>query len=261
MAANQVPQPLSLASIQLRATRAERDEGLTALLAGTPVGLAAPDGLAAIISKGSRTPSGLTLLKNAAAFVPPSFQTVTSHQRAGYKVEHYAVIQRASSRDAVHESFYPLPGEHRKPGQTRQVKGKTYRLYWSVSEETSKLIRRGEQEHLDDARRAYELTYKCIENHINALAGKKFGPATSPAGADEMAFAALMARLPVALRTKPAEWPKLLQRLLDKSKQRDDKGWHYIMLGAEETKEDKILQPLVALMKLGEASSEKLITY
>ena len=189
------------------------------LRAGTPEKMPAPHGVADILKRGESGTlgfsGGLTLVQSAAAFTPPTFATIHSHQRVGSKVEHYATVRRTSSGDATHASFYPAPGEHLRPRMEQKIGGRTYLHYWLISRQIAEMIEEGEQEHLDDAARAYELTYKKIETAINAMAaGKPFGPASTPDEADRIAEAALKDRLPKELGTDPANWVKVLDSLL-----------------------------------------------
>src|SRR5262245_52658629 len=160
--------PLSLAAIQALAATSSRIRSLVVARAGTPESRAAASGMADILRRGgpgSLGPSGgLTLIKSAAAFTAPRFVTTNQVQRSGSSVEHYAVVQRTTSSDATHESFYPGSGDHQRPGMTQVIGGRTYNHYWRVSQQVSDLIRQGEQEHLADALRAYELTYKLVED-------------------------------------------------------------------------------------------------
>lgn len=173
------------------------------------------------------------------------------------------MVQPATSGDATHDSFYPTAGEHLRPGMIQQIGGRTYRHYWLVSNPIADLLRRGEQEHLDDAARAYELTYKRIENEINALVGQRFGPASTPADADRLAQGALARSLPPQLGTDPANWVRVLDRLLAQTRVRDTNGWHALSIDPPRTVGPKILHPVTttATTRIGPVSSSQVVNY
>jgi hypothetical protein len=263
----QTPQALALDSIGSGAARAFGQSGLAVLFAGTPLGKTAPAGMREILSKGGHSglgvAGGLTLVKNAAAFVAPTFSVRASHERTGYQVNHFAVINRTTSEDVEHESFFPSPGNHLRPGMSQQINGRNYNHYWKVAPAVSDLIRQGEQEHLDDARRAYELTYKLIAERINALAGSRFGPATTPAGAQQQALDALATQLPRELGTDPANWPAVLDRLLKQTEARDTNAWHALSIDPPQTVGDMILDPVVTTgtTRIGRVPSSQVVNY
>jgi hypothetical protein len=252
---------LPMHQIGLMAAAADEDPSLLALRAGTPKVLNAPSGVADIMRKGSggkKLTPGLTLIKNAAAFRTPSFTTTNTHERDGHVVRHYATVQRTDAQDVEHESYYAAAGDHLQAGRVEVVSGRRYQYYWRITEKISDLIRTGEQEHLDDARRAFELTYKRIADEINALVGQRFGPADTPGKASQLAEAALAAKLPKELGTNPANWTRILDRLLDQSKSRDTNGWHYMETRDVITETDRIVEMVVpsTFAQIGVASSK-----
>ena len=260
-----IPRPLPIYEIALLEERVVRDCSLFVCRAGSPKPLPAPGGLADILRKskaGNKMIPGITPIKNAAAFRAPAFVTTNTAEKDGFNRRHYAVVQPTRADDVVHESFYAAPGDHLQPGKVEVVKGHRLQRYWRVSKDMSDMIQRGEQEHLDDAQRAFELTYKKVADEINALATQKFGPADSPAAADALALAALELRLPKELGTVPANWVKVLDRLLAQSITRDTKGWHYVEIGAVVTEKDRILDVVKAstFTNIGVASS-KVVNY
>jgi hypothetical protein len=105
-----------------------------------------------------------------------------------------------------------------------------YQYFTHVGKSISELVRDGEQEHVDDAQRAYELGYGRIAKEINALSGHRFGPASTPQQADQMALDALDTSLPAALSTKQpgfrAAWVRTMDALLKQTTTRDNNGWH-----------------------------------
>ena len=236
-------------------------------MAGTATLQAAPGGLSDIIRRsGSSTlgaTGGLTLTKSAAAFTPPVFVTRNVAERRGTTVEHFAEVERTSARDATHECFYPGPGDHVRPGMTQQVGGKTFTHHWRVSSQMSALIRQGEEEHLADGARAFALTYQLVADTINALAGRRFGPASTPAAAQALAEAELSRRLPAALGVNPARWVTVLDRLLLQTKSRDQQGWHGVATGPPVTEGTKILHPLMTVpgTRIGQVPSSQVVNY
>jgi hypothetical protein len=259
------PHELELSEIQRLATRTEA--GVLVLRAGSPSSQPAPGGMADILRRGGQgslgVTGGLTLTKNAAAFTAPRFVTTNQAQRTGYRVDHYATVQRTTSADATHECFYPAAGDHLRPGMSQQIGGRTYQHYWRISRQISDLIRDGEQEHLDDALRAYELTYRCVENAINALAGQRFGPASTPAAAEQLAAAALARSLPSQLGTDPSTWVRVLDRLLGQSRARDSQGWHALSIDPPLTIANRIVHPVstTRTTQIGRVASSQVVNY
>jgi hypothetical protein len=263
---------VSLGAIQRLAVQAVAStEGIPAF-AGTATVKAAPNGLATIIkssgsgsagSTGLGATGGLTQIKNAAAFTIPSFNTKNSVDRQGSTIHHYAQVQKTTSDDADHPCYYPGPGDHVRPGMTQRIGGQVYTHYWRISRQVSQLIRQGEEEHLADAQRAYELTYKLIADTINSMVNVRFGPAGSPAEADTLAEAELAKRLPKELGTDPRKWVAVLNRLLEQTKERDRRGWHTINVDPEQTEGNKIIHPVVmeASARIGKVSSSQVVQY
>lgn len=107
----------------------------------------------------------------------------------------------------------------------------TYTCYPKISGKISELIRKGEQEHLNDARRAFDLTYGLIARTINAMVGERFGPAGTPGAAEKIAEAELARRLPAALGTNPTTWFNVLEAMLDMALQRDRQHLHDVIPG------------------------------
>lgn len=259
------PRYLPMHEIALLADRAARDPSLLVCHAGSPKPLPPPGGLAEIIRKsklGIKMIPGVTPIKNAAAFRAPAFVTINTAEKDGFKRRHYAVVQRTQAEDVVHESYYAAQGDHLQPGKVDLVGGRRFQRYWRVSKEMSEMIQRAEQEHLDDARRAFELTYKKVADEINAMTNQKFGPADSPGEAEKLALAALGLRLPKELGTDPANWVRVLDRLLGLTTTRDTKGWHYAEVGEVLTEKDRILEVVrpSAFLNIGVASS-KVVNY
>ncbi len=236
-------------------------------MAGTATLQAAPGGLSNIIRRsGSSTlgaTGGLTQVKSAAAFTAPAFRTRNVAERRGTAVEHFAEVERTSARDATHECFYPGAGDHVRPGMTQQMGGRTFTHHWRVSAQMSALIRQGEEEHLADAARAFALTYQVVAEAINALAGRRFGPASTPAAAEGLAQAELARRLPAALGVDPVRWVSVLDRLLLQTKSRDQQGWHGIAAGPPATEGTKIVHSLMSVpgTRIGQVPSSQVVNY
>jgi hypothetical protein len=212
---------------------AARAQGNDVVLSGVPALKAAPGGLNSIRDKDEDGPAGWTGVPNAAAFTAPTIDIRNSSANAGGKWQHFAEIQPTSSDDVQLEAYYAGPGDHASSPPTTKIGKKTYSVFTRISPEVSDLIRQGEQEHIDDAHRAFVLTYGRVADETNALAKDKnrFGPADTPAAADKLAWDALFARLPAALSGGLAQWPKVLDTLLKATKLRDTAGWHNIARG------------------------------
>jgi len=261
------PRALPLSDIQTIARLATKSNDCLLLFAGTTAPASPPTGMSEILRRGGLgqlgTSGGITLIKSSAAFTIPRFITVNTNNRTGNTVEHFATVQNTVAEDVVHESFYPAPGDHLRPGMTLRDGNRTLQYYWRVSREMSDLIRKGEQEHLDDARRAFELTYKLISNAINSLAGKPFGPAATPYAAQQLAEAALAQIVPSQLGVRPATWAQVLDQLLLQTKTRDTEQWHGLSTGPPVTEGDKVLLPVMTIRttKVGVVPSNQVVNY
>ncbi len=236
-------------------------------MAGTATLQAAPGGMSDIVRRSGLSTlgstAGLTKTKSAAAFTPPVFRTRNVAERRGTAVEHFAEVERTAARDATHECFYPGPGDHVRPGMTQQIGGRTFTHYWRVSPQMSALIRQGEEEHLADAARAFALSYQLVADTINALVGRRFGPASTPAAAQAMAEAELARRVPAVLGVDPARWVSVLDRLLLQTKSRDQQGWHGVATGPSVTEGTKIVHPLMTVpgTRIGTVPSSQVVNY
>jgi hypothetical protein len=156
--------------------------------AGVVKGQAPPDGLNAVQAR-SAGAAGYTGVKNSAAFVNVDLATLIDRSSSKPGQAYVTVDEPQDSPDAVHEALYLLPGDHRHGTRTYTDKGRTYTPYTRIDNDTSDLIRAGEQEHLDDARRAYDLSYGLILATLRAMAGRRFGPAATPSAAEALARA------------------------------------------------------------------------
>ncbi len=264
----QTRRPAPMWFIEELAARVRADESLQAHSAGTPHVRPAPNGLADIMQRGGQgyglgISGGLTLTKNAVAFTAPRFQTSTTTERDGYQRRHYATVDRTTSRDATHDCFYPGPGDHLRPGMTQRIGTRTYNHYWRITPQISNLIRQGEQEHLNDALRAYELTYQLVANTINGMAAGRFGPADSPFAATQMAAAELARRLPSQLGTDAASWARVLNRLLPQTRTRDTNGWHALDIQRPQTIGNRIIHSVAATptTRIDRVPSSQVVNY
>lgn len=235
------------------------------LHAGTPVAQAPPDGMDAIQAN-DPSAAGWTGIKMAGAFTTPNFTTTWIRPKAGE--DHHVIVDApVASPDAVHDSLYAAEGDHHWGTKTVPGKGTTYPAWHRVSAAMSSLIRDGEQEHLNDAQRAYDLTYGLITNAIATLTGRRFGPAKTPAAAEQLAADALNAILPPALSTQQPSfrgaWLAMLETLLRQSKLRDLRGWHDIEHGKAKKQGDRYVYPLekTSHTTINSVPSDQLINY
>lgn len=238
------------------------------LHAGTPAAQAAPGGMNAIQAN-EPSSAGWTGIKMAAAFVTPNF-TTTWCRPAKPGGDHYVLVDPpVASPDAVHDSLFPAAGDHRWGSGTvpGKAKDKGYEAWHRISGTMSTSIQAGEQEHLDDAKRAYDLTYGLITAAIAAMAGQRFGPAKTPAAAEALATGAFDAALPAPLSVKqPAyrgAWLAMLEKLLKQSKLRDLRQWHDIEHGKPLTEGDRYVYPLQATgtTKIDKVPSDQVVNY
>lgn len=267
--ARQVPRPVCLCHLLVFASIGVLDPNVRIVCAGTPQAQHAPGGLRFILDhRQKQTESlgvtgGLTLVSSASAFQQPSFATTTKAKRDGHQVQHFAQVQPAASADVTHPSYYLAPGDHERPGTTTRIGGKIYTAYWHITRQISALMEQGEQEHLEDAQRAYELTYKLIVDTINAMVGQQFGPAKTPYAATQLAEAELARRLPSELGVDPKNWVAVLDRLLSATKARDTNGWHSVYYPPPRTVGNKIIYTITAAAttKIGEVLSSGVVNY
>lgn len=222
------PAESPMSRIQDRARSANNQGAVAIALAGSPQVKGAPDGMAEILSKSSGgtigVAGGLTIAYDD--FKEPKLRVDVESKKEGDKEEFFAKLQPTSTRDAKHDSYYPGQGLHVRPGMTQTVGDKTFQYYWKIRPKIAELIKKGEQEHLNDHKRAYQLTYGQVEKTINALADKKIGPAKSAEEAKKKAMARLAAKLPKGLGVSPKKWHQTLIRLLKATEKRDSKRWH-----------------------------------
>lgn len=235
------------------------------LRAGTAAAQAPPGGLDAIQAH-EPSAAGWTGIKLSGAFVSPNFSTTTVPAKPG-EDRFVTVDAPVASPDAVHESLFPSPGDHRWGNRSVEAKGGPFTAWHRVSTAMSAQIAQGEQEHLADAARAYELTYGLITRVVTTMAGQRFGPAKTPMAADELAIAAFDAQLPAPLSVRQpgfrGVWLRLLETLLKQSKLRDLRGWHDVEIGPILTEGKRWIYPLVPTdhTKIGTEPSNTVVNY
>lgn len=263
-----VPVRTSLRKIEETARRAMLRRDLLVLFAGSPVVKPAPDGMSQILDAGNQgslgSTGGITLIPNAAAFVAPSFQTSNVPKRVNGAWQHFAQVQRTQANDITHTSFYPGDGDHLRRGMTYSEGGVTFQYFWRVSKDMSELMRQGEQEHLDDAKRAFDLSYGLVGKTTNDMAaGPPFGPASTPAAAAQMARDALARALPPSLGAEPGNWVRALDKMLLMTRTRDQKQWHSITTGPDVREGNRIILPVMAdsSTQIGKVPSSQVVNY
>lgn len=259
---------MSISQIQELAVRfsLEANDDDTIVFAGAPKMQPAPGGIALIGSLSSLAVigavTGLTKIKSAVAFVAPTFKTRSSFVRNNAGVEHFAEVEQTAAEDAVHDCYYPGEGDHIRPNLVTKDGRTQYQHYYRVSATVSDIIKKGEEEHLADAQRAFDITYKLIADTINSMTGIKFGPARSPAEADALAEKELAKRLPPELGTHPLTWFDTLEKLLKKTEDRDRRGWHSISTDPPKTERDRIIHNItIDGSNIGRVSSAEIVNY
>lgn len=243
------------------------EKGGLMVFAGTPMMKPAPNGLSQILSSraGGGTLGvlgGLTLRKSANAYTQPKFQTQLSHQKKQFGADHFAEVLRTTTSDIALDCFYVGPGDHIRPGMVTTSGRTRLQHVWRVSKSVSDAIRKGEEEHLADVARAFEITYKLIADTINAMGGRKFGPAATPAAAHGLAEADLARRLPSQLGVNASMWVQVFDRLLNKTEERDKNGWHSLSTDPPFEEHGKIVHVVsLSSAKIGTVPSSDLVKY
>jgi len=206
-------------------------------------------------------PAGYTAVKSAAAFTAPNFVTHMSAEKDGFKRHYFVEVQTTTAADVNHPSYYPAPGTH--DNAVSEQKDGTYRYYWTISGKMSELIRKGEQEHLNDAQRAFDLTYGLIANEINAMVGQRFGPAETPAAAEQLAKEELVRRLPAALGIDPLNWFNVLEAMLSMTIQRDRQHLHDVTPGKAIERGKTLYIPLESTdqTSIDQVPSDQIVNY
>ena len=130
------------------------------------------------------------------------------------------IVRRTTAAMGVVRALYVKPGTYRIPGATGLARypqcgprGRRVPLYSKVNAGISRLARTAEQEHCNDYQRAFNLSLRRCANFINAIAGRRFGPATRNA-VEQMVLMSIGGRT-------PRQWVRELNRLTRLSLQRD----------------------------------------
>jgi hypothetical protein len=254
------------AEIAARAQTARGDTGVMLAFAGAPLKKEPPGGMTFIANQSGPIglggkPAGYTAVKSAAAFTAPNFVTKMSAEKDGFKRSYFVEVQPTTASDVDHPSYYPAPGTH--DNAVSEQKDGTYRYYWTISSKMSELIRKGEQEHLNDAQRAYDLTFGLIANEIKAMVGQRFGPAESPQAAEQLAKEELARRLPPALGTDPLNWFNTLEAMLDMTIRRDRQHLHDVTPGKAVERGKTFYIPLVTTdqTSIDQVPSDQIVNY
>lgn len=190
----------------------------------------------------------------------PRYQVHTSPVDGGGVIAKITLAQTAYQGDNV--SYYLKAGEHHTgyywgrgdymdaAAPHNRLVGAHHSLahehvYMVVSSTMANLSRRAEQEHLDDFRRAFQLSLQAAEDAIRAVirgpetaagpdADAWYGPYPSPGAANAAMANLVHQQLPPAsqaLDLDQTRWAADYQTLRDKSQnQRDGNGWHYFGL-------------------------------
>lgn len=234
--------------------------------AGVPAPQAPPDGLERVHAQ-SAGAAGYTGVKNAAAFVNVDLTTSIDQTASKPGASYVTVDAPQDSPDAVHDAMYLLPGDHRRGTKTYKDRGREYTPYTRVTAAISELIRAGEQEHLDDARRAYDLSYGLVLSTLKGMAGRRFGPATTPKAAEDLARDEFETHMPATMSTRRpgyrAAWITVLETLLKQTKTRDTSHWHDLTDGTMVTEGSKWVYPLekTGPTKIGSVGSDQVVNY
>jgi hypothetical protein len=141
--------------------------------------------------------------------------------------EHVAKV-KSTTVPALTSSAVAAPaGSHALGKQDFDVDGKTekFAITLVITEAIHQEVVRGEQEHLDDYQRAYDLSFKKAGEVVNAEAGKEH-TASSKDDAVDAARDAVIAKLPSHLKD-PDTWMSVLESLAGMSETgRDEQGTH-----------------------------------
>jgi hypothetical protein len=230
------PRPLTFGRLTRAAAEAELRPGSFLTRAEIAVEPAA-GGLQAIYDRSSSgTVGGLTVWDPPVA---PSFDVRVEATRTGTHTREFraSIQQTQEARPGNHRAYYPGPGYHR-------IRTSEERPFFAhLNDDMSNLIRDGEQEHLNDAARAYELSYGTINQAIQEEAARTATtPMVSARSQEEVrhqAEAALAARLPcqlgsdTATKLSPGSWVRLYRELAEMSRRRDGAiGMHALQFTA-----------------------------
>jgi hypothetical protein len=233
-------EPRATSVAEISAAEQNAPAGSIPARAGSPAALAPPTGVRTIQDRlqapGLGIAAGLTLIQHSGAFTAPAWLPDARPQRTDAGTQWQPSVAPAQATDVSHDSFFPAAGDHDRFAGTsniQQIDGRTWRHVLRITADQSDQVRRGEQEHLNDAALAFQLTYQRIAAAITEVASLALPPRPSRDEAIAALVAALALRVP-GLGTDPAAWPGILDRLLSASSTRDTLGLHNVATGASQ---------------------------
>jgi hypothetical protein len=154
---------------------------------------------------------------------PPKLEVSTTKRGT----DHVATVKQTTIPALTSSAVAAPAGSYNRGRQPFRINGKPkqYKITLVISDAIHREIVRGEQEHLDDYQRAWDLSYKRAGNAVNAQAGTEFTGRTKNA-AIKAAKDAVKATLPDYLKN-PAKWGARMTQLAAMSqKYRDAKNTH-----------------------------------
>ncbi len=224
-----------------------------------------PDGAREIMEAGSGGQRGLTRTSYVAN--PPIFRVARVEQTGGSWSTRPNTV-RLPSLD--HEVFYPAPGRHRL-----RALGESASQYLDVTDEWSGRLLQGEEEHVGDIDRAWQMTWGRVAEVINGMAAGE--PMTGPTqdAARTAAWHEFRCRLPAPLwpagdtpttEAQEAQWGAendgtIFRKLMRESRRaRDFSNWHTPDQTLKQMEgEDRIDEMAVGRSNIGGVGSEQLI--
>ena len=148
-------------------------------------------------------------------------------------VRYTAYILPTTSRDATHPSIAIPAGKHKANvmmvnlGTAAMPKRVQLDRVFIITKAIAKLVKKGEQEHLNDMQRAYGISLARAAHAVNTLAMRRTPfVARSASLARGAARIALGRRLPRKLGTTTKGWKAAVQALCQQTQKRDDLLYH-----------------------------------
>lgn len=156
---------------------------------------------------------------------PPELVMTTERGRDG---QWRARVGAPAPINVTPTSMYPAPGLHDLPDNPNRSGVPQKNL---IEDDVSLLVRRGEEEHLDDIHWALQLTYVCIINTLRRLSTQQPPPAPTEAAAREATRRWVCGALPPQLRWQGDDpfrtWVRAYTALTRVTYERDDPNrWH-----------------------------------
>ena len=168
-----------------------------------------------------------------------------------------------------HEVFYPAPGRHRLGAYGKGSH------YLDVTEDWSARILQGEEEHVGDIDRAWEVTWGAVAQVINTMSEGQPITGSTPDDARKAAWEEFKRRLPTLLRpagetatteAQEAKWGTedkntVFKKLMNESKRaRDNGGWHTPDEASKASEgDDRVDELAVGSSKIGQVKPVDLI--